>query len=843
MPNYDFMSPSAAVLHVQALEDEENRLADKEIERLKEKDRMEREKNKEKEREKDKEKEKQDMEKENKKEEKNNSTPPSSTSIEDFDTWKDCASNPKKQQKKLNDQKKVEKTDMFKSIQNVKKDAKEGPMAWFTRLPEMDEEMPSVSYLGGWIDRTRRYLSNSVVQLEKNEKKKRMKRREDVLNEKKLFKKAEKNKINEKVEGSRNENLKMETIDEGIVEKESQKDKEVKKSPTSDVLDKAKRCLSNVKNMEKEQVEDEEDVDGQILRKFSVEADNDRNSPKSIPELSLKTDSKIKFTDEKSENDDKILINGFERRILDTETNLIRMNSFEELNNNNNTNNDNINNNSNGENNGEKKEMRKLSSTKKRTVSFTLDSLRSELSIAGGENGKELEGYNGNMNGNGNVNVNSNYRILNALKDSVKNDVSQSQIITPPPPPPPPSENSPLHSYQPRIRKNQLNSPPPITPLATIIQQNNKYSPDKTSRDFFALSPSPPATLSHAKLSTASSASSSGLFPYFDKGISSSEESYESSVQCEDMYKDIENDKKKQILDNINNFYGNIDTNKNVNDFNIINGHNNSNNDNNRNNNNENIVHINNNNNNNNDGKESWVGNDEDTNKKYTEVGGICDQLDYILSIHNFENMDVSGSTFSPYRTQGNGKTWLEQIIKAADKPLRQTNTKKSSRTKRGFGTELNDLSDGQKSVTNSTSSLNSSNYPSSSKLDIPSSTSTPAPTPTSIALDDSSNTSIESNSQPFCLPLPTFTLPHCVYDYPLAPPLLPFINGMTETELHITQKLSLEIRKYNSTFLGRVSEPNAWKEYVKYNRATNDDEFYPNVRQLFLFSLLIFIY
>ena len=67
----------------------------------------------------------------------------------------------------------------------------------------------------------------------------------------------------------------------------------------------------------------------------------------------------------------------------------------------------------------------------------------------------------------------------------------------------------------------------------------------------------------------------------------------------------------------------------------------------------------------------------------------------------------------------------------------------------------------------------------------------------------------------------------------------------MTETELRITQKLSLEIRKYNSTFLGRVSEPNAWKEYVKYNRATNDDEFYPNVRLTFVsaYTLLVLIF
>ena len=813
MPNYDFMSSSAAVLHVQAPEDEENRLADEEVERLREKDRVkEREREREKEKDKVKEKEwEKEKEKENKKE--NNSPPPNSTSKEDFDTWKDCASNPKKQQKKLNDQKKTEKTEMFKSInQNVKKDSKEGPMAWFTRLPEMDEEMPSVSYLGGWIDRTRRYLSSSVVQLEKNEKEKRTKRRDDVLKEKNLSKKAEQDENDENVDECRNGNMKMETIDEGSTEKESQKEKEKEEdnanSPTGNVKNKAKRYLSNFKNTAKEQEEEEENINRNILRKFSVEGDNDRNSPKSIPELSLKTDSGNKFKDEKNENGEKEKTNG----------NLIRMNSSEELNNSNNNNNGktNINNVNNGEDNGEKKEMRKLSSTKKRTVSFTLDSSGSELNIVGGENGKdvekEVEGSNGNMNGNGNVNMNGNNKMLNALKDSAKNEILLSQTITSPPPPS--SENSPLHSYQPRIRKNQLNSPPPNIPLSTFIQQNNKYSPDKTSRDFFALSPSPPTTLSHTTISTNSSASSSGLFPYFNKGISSSEESYESSVHREDIYKDmnIENDKKNYILDDID---------KNINDVNIVNGHNN----------------------NNNNDKESWAGNDEDTNKKYTEVGGICDQLDYILSIHNFENMDVSGATFSPYRTQGNGKTWLEQIIKAADKPLRQTNTKKSRSAKRGLGTELNDLSDGQKSITNSTSSLNSSNHPSSSKLDIPSSTSTPAPTPTStstsIPLDDSSNTSIESNSQPLSLPLPAFTLPSSVYDYPLAPPLLPFINGMTETELHITQKLSLEIRKYNSTFLGRVSEPNAWKEYVKYNRATNDDEFYPNVRQIFILFYL----
>ena len=126
--------------------------------------------------------------------------------------------------------------------------------------------------------------------------------------------------------------------------------------------------------------------------------------------------------------------------------------------------------------------------------------------------------------------------------------------------------------------------------------------------------------------------------------------------------------------------------------------------------------------------------NDDETNKKYTEVGGICDQLDYILSIHNFDGVDnVTGSSFSPYRTQGNGKTWLEQIIKAADKPLRQTNAKRPARTKRGgergagggFGMEFIDINDGLKSGPPSTSSLNSVSGPSSSKFELSLSTST----------------------------------------------------------------------------------------------------------------------
>ena len=151
------------------------------------------------------------------------------------------------------------------------------------------------------------------------------------------------------------------------------------------------------------------------------------------------------------------------------------------------------------------------------------------------------------------------------------------------------------------------------------------------------------------------------------------------------------------------------------------------------------------------------------------------------------------------------------------------------------------DSNEGLKSGPASTSSLNSISGPNSFKPE------TAASTSSSTQNDALPSPSIESKSLPFSLPppLPAFVLPPCVYEYPLAPPLLPFINGMTETELRITQKLSLEIRKYNSTFLGRVSEPNAWKEYVKYNRATNDDEFYPNVRLTFVsaYTLLVLIF
>ena len=123
----------------------------------------------------------------------------STDSVERFDTWKDCGSNPKGEEKiqkssdtensctllgrqsqplpppPLQSLKAESSKSKFGSLSSSQRsngyDA--GPRAWFLSLPEMEEEMPEASYLAGWIDRSRRFLSTSVILLEKNEKEKR----------------------------------------------------------------------------------------------------------------------------------------------------------------------------------------------------------------------------------------------------------------------------------------------------------------------------------------------------------------------------------------------------------------------------------------------------------------------------------------------------------------------------------------------------------------------------------------------------------------------------------------------------------------------------------------------
>ena len=149
--------------------------------------------------------------------------------------------------------------------------------------------------------------------------------------------------------------------------------------------------------------------------------------------------------------------------------------------------------------------------------------------------------------------------------------------------------------------------------------------------------------------------------------------------------------------------------------------------------------------------------------------------------------LSTVASDYSPFREPGNGKSWLEQVLRMTEKPLRKTHHHQKA-AHRG-ATAAQSTSESQKSTTDS---LNS---------------------------ECTSASQIVLTAAATCTPRPT------------APPLLPFVNGMTHTETVTVRKLLLEIRKYSSTFCSGFSEPDAWKKFVKYNRATNDDEFFPDVR------------
>ena len=148
--------------------------------------------------------------------------------------------------------------------------------------------------------------------------------------------------------------------------------------------------------------------------------------------------------------------------------------------------------------------------------------------------------------------------------------------------------------------------------------------------------------------------------------------------------------------------------------------------------------------------------------------------------------LSIAASNYSPFREPGNGKSWLEQVLKITDKPLRKTNPRIAHR---GIAASA------------STSALTSESQKSSAE---------------SIDSELSATSTARTTERSF---------------RPQAPPLLPFINGMTHTETVTVRKLLIEIRKYSSTFCNGFSEPDAWKKYVKYNRLTNDDEFFPDVR------------
>lgn len=169
----------------------------------------------------------------------------------------------------------------------------------------------------------------------------------------------------------------------------------------------------------------------------------------------------------------------------------------------------------------------------------------------------------------------------------------------------------------------------------------------------------------------------------------------------------------------------------------------------------------------------------------------------------------------SPYREPGNGKTWLEQVLKMTTKPIGTRNRA----TNRGA---LIMLDNNNKTGTIKAQVLDDRNNVHTNTI---TNANNISPLPESKTVKNST----DLTSTDFLPPVRTY-VSRVRAPPPPAPPLLPFINGMTKIEKHTVQKLIQELRKYVRTFCGEVSEPDGWKKYVKYNRATNDDEFFPDV-------------
>ena len=150
MPNLDYISPTAAVIHIQHPEydAQQNREKEKEIRGKEICEKEIRDKNI-----------------------RNNS----SVTNDGF-TWKDRASNAKVQ-KSFFDEKKLEKPSDYDSFESVQPGDEKGPRARFIRLPDVHEKIPSAPYLADWIDRTRRLLSHSIMLYEGKEREKRIERR------------------------------------------------------------------------------------------------------------------------------------------------------------------------------------------------------------------------------------------------------------------------------------------------------------------------------------------------------------------------------------------------------------------------------------------------------------------------------------------------------------------------------------------------------------------------------------------------------------------------------------------------------------------------------------------
>jgi DENN (AEX-3) domain len=671
MPNFDFLSPSAAVLHIQAPEESGPRSGTG----PKSPDTW---------------------------------NPNTSEKSDSFDTWKDCESNPKKSKKSMKSEKsqkteKTEKTETFSSVQSFEDDERGTPRAWFLRLPDMEERMPSLPSLGAWIDRTRRFLSNSVVHAEMKRRRLRFKERE----EKERIAQQDK-------ESSRRR------FDDGSIRVDLEKIKVAEAA--------LQHCEDEGRKVGEGTVRGQREVQGSRDRCFSIGADRGRSSlTVPILDLSMRSPcstaaayggsdpaamSTAEYSDgeyeesppphkesesRKYEIHSELLLK-LERarnsalRCTESRTELLsdllaeNVTDLES---------------ESGAQSPKRHSMDENMAIKRRTVSFSLESFSLDSS--------EIMRYSTNVQP-----VHSLHPEIPTSSPTASSPTNHSLFKS--------------HANSPTSRITNIGAPlgdtASYTPSrhqpsrsSSFAGPNNILTPDTSTLNLVSISPSPlPTSYTH------------DIFPPTGKSPSTSEKS---------------------------------------------------------------------------------------SDKVLTDMGDYSKRTEAILSMQAVE----VASNYSPQRAQGHGKTWLEQIIKATDKPLRQTNTKRPVRSRRN----QKGTSEGASSPGLGTESLSPTTHRTTSSV--------------------KSELSCYSFRAPALSPTPRI-IP---VKYPPCPPLLPFINGMTPMELRTTQKLVSEIRRYIGTFLGRASEPNAWKDFVKYNRATNDDEFFPDVSSsrvnlLYFLFFLMFI-
>ena len=745
MPNLDFISPTAAVIHILHPEHDAQQIREKEI--------------------RDKEIHGKEM---SEKEIRGKNIRKSSIVTNDGFTWKDRASNAKGQTPFFED-KKFEKPSNCDSFESIQRNYEKGPRASFIRLPDVHEKIPSAPYLADWIDRTRRLLSHSIMQYEGKEREKRVERR--------LVEEKEKEESREK----ENNDISM---------KKASFDGSNRKSDAQNGLN----CTENKCRRDSGANEVEIAVEGRP-RNFSIGAESD-TTPPNVPKLSLNSadndyfvetmdNSPVRNDPESPKGDisSELMLKLERARILGAQ--LARLNDTQHR----------ISeisiddgekekgNGGNMRNSGEREKESEMQfdayiekkksreehnksfsecdfekvrndnekrwskgdrplSFKKRTVSFSLDSYSSDTTER--ENDIHTVHMSHVINSSGQI---------GSLPSSTASSPLYSSL---------PSKNTPFEDSSPSRDDSQ-------TPSFFFTSTSTYSSASSTP----ALSPSTSTLPLSTTVQSVSLQDYFNTYPANRRSTSTSPNFRQMispilpkiKVTKEDILNSLDMDSSK------NSEVGEQITDKNM--------------------------------------KSPRRSDDEKDDE-------ICRKKSLVRS-SSASDILISASNYSPYRKQGNGKTWLEQIIQATEKPHRQQG---NTRLIRGNRRGINGMSEkdqeparnlGPGSSTLLTRSLSSSmieTFP-----DIKPDSHMHIETPTTDLMKNTSS-----------LPLSS---PH---SHPPTPPLLPFINGMTKMELQTTQKLLLEIRKYTCTFLGRLYEPNAWKEFVKYNRATNDDEFYPDV-------------